>query len=143
MDLYADALSQSKVRGLQSTGAYKRGPVDEVFRGKQNFQHLWTNINQILSFEYNHPVVVDPQLLEGVIWEYAYNYEAHTVCSLNKRVIQKIRNLMRDDQHDIGIANDWEDASFDVRSRNEDTVYNPIAVPVRTEEVHPVVWVEM
>lgn len=140
---YVSALTESNVRGLQSTGAFKRGPVNDVFRSKENFQHLWANVNQILSYEYNHPVVVDPQLLEGVMWHYAYSYEASTTCSLNKRVIQKIRNLMRDDQHDIRIANEWEDESFDVLSRNEDTVYNPITVPVRTEETHPVQWVEM
>ena len=140
---YVSALTSSNVRGLQSTGMLKRGPQDEVFRSKENFQHLMTNINQILSYEYNAPVVVDPQLLEGVMWEYAYNYESHNVCSLNKRVIQRIRNLMRDDQHDIRIANEWEDEAFDVVSRNEDTVYNPIPVPIRTEETHPVQWVEM
>jgi hypothetical protein len=140
---FVSALSSEHVRGMQSTGVFSRGPVDRAFRSTENFQHLMTNINQILSHEYNAPVVVDPQLLEGVMRHYSYNYEPHTTCSLNKRVIAKIRNLMRDDQHDIRIANEWEDEAFDVLSHNEDTVYNPIPVPIRTEETHPVVWVEM
>lgn len=141
-DGFVRALSADHVRGLQSGGAFSRGIQNDDFRSKENFNHLMTNINQILSFEYNHPVVVDPQLLEGVMWHYAYNYEPQTTCSLNKRVIAKIRNLMRDDQADIRIANEWEDEQFDVVSRNQDTVYNPITVPVRTEETHPVQYVE-
>ena len=95
-----------------------------------------------LSHEYNNPIIVDPQVIEGVIRHYSYTHEINNTCSLNKRVIEKIRNLMRDDQHDIRIANEWEDEAFNVLSRDEDTVYNPIAVPIRTEETHPIYWVE-
>lgn len=139
---FVQAMSADHVRGIQSTGEFKRGIQNDEFRSKENFNHLMANANQILSYEYNHPVIVDRQLLEGVVWHYAYSHEPQSTCSLNKRVIAKIRNLMRDDQADIRIANEWEDEEFDVVSRNQDTVYNPITVPIRTEETHPVQYVE-
>lgn len=123
-------------------GVFKSGIQNEDFLSKENYIHLWKNINAILSQEYNYPIVVDHRLLQGTILHYASSYEAHTTCSLNKRVIAKIRNLMREDQQDIKIANEWEEEEYDTVSRNEDTVYNPIAVPVRTEEIRPLYFVE-
>jgi len=142
---YIDSLVNQNIKGngLQSGGATKRGIQDDVFRSKENFHYLRKNINQILSHEYNHPIIVDPQLLEATIRFFSHNMEPQTTCSLNKRVIAKIRIMMRDDQHDIQIANEWEDEQFDVLSRNEDSSYNPIPVPIRTEEIHPIQYVEM
>lgn len=132
-----------QLRGLISEGPFKRGIQNTEFRSKKNFHYLWKNINSILSQTYNHPIVVDQKVLEGVIWNYSYMYDPQSTSYLNKRVIQKLLNMFRDDQHDIIIANEWEDEQFEVLSRNTDTLYNPIAVPVRTEEAHPIVYVEM
>lgn len=127
---------------MQSIGVFKRGIQNEEFMSNENFRHLQTNINQILSDEYNHPIVVDPQLVEGVMRHFKHQYDPQDTAYLNKRVIAKIRNLFRDDQRDIRIANEWEDEEFEVLSKNQDTVYNPIAIPVRTEEAHPIQYVE-
>ena len=128
---------------MQSVGAFKRGIQNEVFMSKENFRHLQVNINQILSEEYNHPVVVNPDMIIGVMKEFSYNYEPQNTCSLNKRVIAKIRNLMRDDQNSTIIANEWENEQYEVLSRNEDTVYNPIAVPVKIQQNMPLSYIEI
>ena len=139
---------------IQSGGAFKKGmhkgdqeqdnnEAEEAFLSDENFKHLWRNINQILSYEYNHPIVVDPQTLQGTMRHFADTYEPHTKCSLNKRVIEKIKNMFRDDQHDIRIANEWDDEEFDVLARNEDTVYNPVPVPIRTEQLRQIQFIDM
>lgn len=127
---------------LKDGGAYRRGIQNKEFMSEKNFLHIQRNINQILSDEYNHPIVVDPQTIIGVMRHFSYSYEPQNTCYLNKRVIAKLRNDMRDDQHDIQIANEWEDEQYEVLRRNEDTLYNPIPVPIRTEEVHPIQYVE-
>jgi len=133
---------------IQSVGAFRRGIQHEGCDGKEefmshdNFMHLKKNIEQMLSYQYRYPIVIDPQLLEGTMREFTHVYEPHTIQSLNKRVIQTIINKFRDDQHDIRIANEWEDEEFNVLARDEDTVYNPVPIPIRTEEHHPLQFVE-
>lgn len=130
---------------IQSVGAFRRGIQHDNcgFFTEENFQHLRKNIEQMLSHEYKYPIVLDPQTLEGVMRTYAYLQEPHDKCTLNKRVIQQIKNMFRDDQHDIRIANEWEDEQFNVLARDESTVYNPVPIPIRTEETHPLQFVEM
>lgn len=128
--------------GMQDVGATHLGIQNEDFVSKENFNHLWNNINQILSYEWNHPIIVDKALLEAVMRHISFTRDPQTTCSLNKRVIHLIRNWFRNDQMDIKIANEREEEEFDVLAHNEDTVYNPVPVPIRTEEVHPQVYVE-
>lgn len=131
-------------KSIIETGAFKRGIQNDEFRSEANFRHLQSNINQILSYKYNYPIVVDPSLVRAVIYQMATTtYDPQDLKYLNKRVLAKIELLFRQDQHDIKIANEWEDEEFDVLRRNEETTYNPNTANIRVKEDHPVVYVEM